>query len=151
MLHRLIPTAIGNRSRYGPSIAVPSRLQSYGASTKPLAGLRITVKDMFDIEGLAKSLGSREYLALSPTATTTAPAIQILIEQGANVVGLSKMCSMVLLQHPPQCIDFPAPFNPRGDGYQSPSGGNSGQAAAVATYHWLDIAVGTDCDIHPFP
>lgn len=100
---------------------------------------------MFDVKGFTTSLGSREYLALSKPATETAPAIQKLIDQGAENVGLSKMCSMILLQHPPHCVNFAAPFSPRGDGYQSPSGGNSGQAAAIAAYEWLDIAVGTDC------
>lgn len=35
---------------------------------------------------------------------------------------------------------------PRGDGYRSVAGSNSGcaAAAAVATYDWLDFAIGTD-------
>ncbi|CAP61573.1 uncharacterized protein PODANS_4_1770 [Podospora anserina S mat+] len=145
MVDSLITSSVGKSSRYGPFVTVSSRVQRLEPSRKPLAGVRITVKDMFNVKGLTTSLGSREYLALSKPATETAPAIQKLIDQGAENVGLSKMCSMVLLQHPPHCVDFAAPFNPRGHGYQSPSGGNSGQAAAIAAYEWLDIAVGTDC------
>lgn len=145
MVDSLTTSSVGKSSRYGPFVTVASRVQRLEPSRKPLAGVRITVKDMFDVKGFTTSLGSREYLALSKPATETAPAIQKLIDQGAEIVGLSKMCSMVLLQHPPHCVDFAAPFNPRGDGYQSPSGGNSGQAAAIAAYEWLDIAVGTDC------
>lgn len=99
---------------------------------------------MFNIKGLRTSLGSREYLALYPTASETAPAIETLISAGVEILGISKMCSMVGIQHPLHWVDFSAPFNPRGDGYQSPSGGNSGQAAAIAAYEWLDIGIGTD-------
>lgn len=53
---------------------------------------------------------------------------------------------MVLKAPPTQCIDVSAPFNPRGDGYLSPSGGSSGQATAVAAYEWVDFAIGSDCE-----
>jgi Asp-tRNA(Asn)/Glu-tRNA(Gln) amidotransferase A subunit family amidase len=36
------------------------------------------------------------------------------------------------------------PFNPRGDGYQTPSSSSSGSAAAAAGYDWLDFTIGTD-------
>lgn len=32
----------------------------------------------------------------------------------------------------------------QGDGYQSPGGSSSGPAAGIASYDWLDIAVGSD-------
>jgi Amidase len=128
------------------SIAVPSRLRRKMSPTLPLSGMRITVKDMFQIEGFRTSLGSRAYLALYPPAPQTAPAIQRLIECGAVVLGLTQLCSMVGTTEPTQYIDFQAPFNPRGDGYQSPPGGSSGQPAAIAAYEWLDIAIGSDCE-----
>lgn len=111
----------------------------------PLRGVRITVKDIFDIAGLRTGLGSRAYAELYEPATHTAPSIQKLLDAGAELVGMSRMCSMVLKAPPTQCVDVSSPFNPRGDGYQSPSGGSSGQAAAVATYSWLDFAIGSDC------
>ena len=40
--------------------------------------------------------------------------------------------------------DYLAPFNPRGDGYQSPSSSSSGSAVASAAYPWLDFTIGTD-------
>ncbi|GAP82416.1 putative glutamyl-tRNA amidotransferase subunit A [Rosellinia necatrix] len=110
----------------------------------PLSDVRIAVKDIFDICGIRTSLGSRDYLRSGSPALKTSPAVQLLVDSGANIVGLTKICSMVLLQHPTQCIDFSAPFNPRGDGYQSPSGGSSGQAAAVSSYAWLDAAISSD-------
>lgn len=128
------------------SVAVPSRLRTEKSSTFPLSGMRITVKDMFQIEGFRNSLGSRAYLDLYPPAASTAPAIQKLVESGAVVLGFTQLCSMVGTTDPTQCIDFQAPFNPRGDGYQSPSGGSNGQPAAIAAYGWLDIAIGSDCE-----
>lgn len=53
---------------------------------------------------------------------------------------------MVGTTDPTQFIDFQAPFNPRGDGYQSPSGGSSGQPSAIAACEWLDIAISSDCE-----
>lgn len=131
------------------AISVPSRLRALDARRdKPLRGLRVAVKEIFDVAGMKTGLGSRHYTELYPPASVTAPAIQRLIDAGAELIGLSKMCSMVLKAPPTQCIDFSAPFNPRGDGYQSPSGGNSGQAAAIAAYPWLDFAIGSDCELN---
>ena len=41
-------------------------------------------------------------------------------------------------------IDYKAPFNPRGDSYQSPSSSSTGSAVAAAAYPWLDFTIGTD-------
>jgi Asp-tRNA(Asn)/Glu-tRNA(Gln) amidotransferase A subunit family amidase len=41
-------------------------------------------------------------------------------------------------------IDWQCSFNPRADGYQSPSMSSAGSAAAVAGYDWVDFSVGTD-------
>lgn len=142
-----IQLSVQGNQHFARSVAVPSRLLATSNTRKnaPLAGMRITVKDMFDIKGFQTSLGSRAYRDLYPPATRTAPAIQKLIDKGAILLGLSQLCSMVGTTEPTQCVDFQAPFNPRGDGYQSPSGGSSGQPSAVAAYEWLDCAIGTDC------
>lgn len=99
---------------------------------------------MFDISGFRTSLGSRAYLELYPPASQTAPAIQQLIDAGAVILGFTKLCSMVGTTDPTQCVDVSAPFNPRADGYQSPSGGSNEQPSAVAGYDWLDFAIGSD-------
>jgi hypothetical protein len=143
---KLSGLTIQSTSHTTRSIAVPSRLRAKKSPTFPLSGMRVTVKDMFQVEGFRASLGSRAYLDLYPPALRTAPAIQKLIERGAVVLGFTQLCSMVGTTELTQCIDFQAPFNSRGDGYQSPSGGSSGQPAAIAAYGWLDIAVGSDCE-----
>lgn len=143
---KLLKLSIQSQDHQTQSIAVPSRLCTKTSPIKPLAGVRITVKDMFHVEGFRTSLGSRAYLDCYSPATGTAPAIQKLMNCGAIVVGLTKLCAMVGTTEPTQCIDFQAPFNPRGDGYQSPSGGSNGQPSAIAAYDWLDIAIGSDCE-----
>ncbi|KAL8833099.1 MAG: hypothetical protein Q9170_004508 [Blastenia crenularia] len=90
-----------------PAIAVPSRLANRAENPLPLAGFRITVKEIFSVQGLKTGLGSRAYAELYPTASKTAPAIHKLIEAGADLIGISKMCSMVLKAPPTQCIDHP--------------------------------------------
>lgn len=142
---RLIPLRISSKRHNTTCVAVASRLRFKTTPAKPLYGTRIAVKDIFDIEGFRTSLGSREYLRLYPPAARTAPAMEALIKAGCQVLGLSQMCSTVLKQEPTQSIEFLAPFNPRADGWQSPSGGSSGQACAVAQYDWLDFAIASDC------
>lgn len=43
------------------SVAVPSRLYYQKSPGSPLAGVRVAVKDIFDLEGLTTSAGSRGY------------------------------------------------------------------------------------------
>lgn len=43
-----------------------------------------------------------------------------------------------------QWIDYHAPFNPRADFYQTPSGSTTGGAVSLAGYSFVDISVGTD-------
>jgi len=47
------------------SIAVPSRLNYQRSPKSPLAGVRIAIKDVFDLEGLITSAGSRGYFNVS--------------------------------------------------------------------------------------
>ena len=54
---------------------------------------------------------------------------------------------MISREEPKEATDKQAPFNPGGDGFQLPAGSSSGSAAAIASYGWLDIAIGTDCKI----
>ena len=49
-----------------------------------------------------------------------------------------------MMEHPTQSVDYQAPFNPRGDGYLIAGGSSGGNAAAIAAYEWLDIALCSD-------
>lgn len=82
---------------------------------------------------------------MADVATKNAPLVQRLIDSGGVIVGKAKLSSMISREEPAEAVDYHVPFNPRGDGYQSPAGSSSGSAAAVAAYRWLDYAIGTDC------
>lgn len=126
------------------SIAVSSRLRDTITTARPFAGLRVAVKDIFQIKGIRTSLCNRAYYELYPSATKTAGCIEILLQSGARIVGTTKLASFAATEEPIECIDFQAPWNPRADGYQSPAGSSSGSAVAIASYPWLDIAIGSD-------
>ncbi|KAF4469742.1 Amidase signature domain [Fusarium albosuccineum] len=124
------------------AIAVPPRSLPCPASSQ--SKLRIAVKDCYFLRGLKTSLCNNDYYEMSNPANSTAEVVQKLIEDGAQVLGPTKLSSMLARQEPKDVADFPVAFNPRGDGYQSPAGSSSGSAAAVAAYDWLDCALGTD-------
>lgn len=69
------------------AIAVPSRLYYTKTAAKPLAGVRLGVKDIYDIAGLRTSNGNRAWYHFYPEAGTTGTAISNLIEAGAIIVG----------------------------------------------------------------
>ncbi|KAH6671843.1 amidase signature domain-containing protein [Halenospora varia] len=123
-------------------VAVPSRIYTPPSSTKPLNGLRISIKDNVDMDGVKTSLSVRAWQELYGEVTSTAPAVQGLIDQGAGLVGKSKMTQFAKTGYP--TVDYHCPFNPRGDGYLTPEGSSSGAAAGLAVYDWLDVSIGTD-------
>ncbi|GAD92321.1 hypothetical protein PVAR5_0912 [Paecilomyces variotii No. 5] len=127
------------------SVAVPSRLYYTPTKEEPLAGLRLGVKDIYDLKGLRASGGNRAYYDLYPARNATGPALQRLIDLGAVIVGKMGTVQFANGDNPTaDWVDFHCPFNPRGDGYQAPGGSSSGPGAGIASYDWLDIAVGSD-------
>lgn len=54
----------------------------------------------------------------------------------------TRLSSLSSKEDPTEAVDYSAPLNPRGDGYQSPAGSSSSSAAAIGSFDWLDIAVG---------
>ncbi|KAJ5974586.1 hypothetical protein N7481_011796 [Penicillium waksmanii] len=127
------------------SIAVPSRLYYTPTTDRPLAGLRCGVKDIFDLKGLRTSGGNRAFYDLYPARNTTSSAIQRLIDAGVVIVGKMGTVQFANGDNPTaDWVDFHCPFNPRGDGYQAPGGSSSGPGAGIASYDWLDIAIGSD-------
>ena len=125
-------------------VAVPSRIRGEPTESDPLRGLRVAVKDNFHMKGLRTSLCNRAYRDTYPPQDETAACIRKLELAGAYIVGTVRMAAFAATEEPIECVDYEAPWNPRGDGYQSPAGSSSGSGAAVASYDWLDIAVGSD-------
>ncbi|KAJ4291680.1 hypothetical protein N0V90_009575 [Kalmusia sp. IMI 367209] len=104
----------------------------------------ISVKDNFDIEGHKTTLCNRSWEALYPPSAKTAASVQTLIDAGAVIVGKVKLQAMIMREEPLEAVEFTAPFNPRADGYQVPSGSSHGSAAGIGSYDWLDFSLGSD-------
>lgn len=161
--HRPIPVIYGfdlvftNRFRsldasaYGeqyPStltVAVPSRLYYTASEEKPYAGMRLAIKDIIDLKGLKTGASSRAFTELYPVKEKSAAAVQRLTDMGFVIVGKLKTTQFADSEWPTcDWVDYHGPFNPRGDGYLTPSGSSAGSASAVASYEWLDFSIGTD-------
>ncbi|OKL57895.1 hypothetical protein UA08_06631 [Talaromyces atroroseus] len=127
------------------AVAVPSRLYSAKIPSQPLAGVRLAVKDIFDIQGVRTSAGSRAWYHFYPPANVTSPVVQALVDAGAVIVGKVKTSQFANGElATADWIDYHSPFNPRGDGYQQPFSSSTGAGVGVASYDWLDLALGTD-------
>lgn len=57
------------------------------AAIGPLSGLRLAVKDLFDVAGYPTAAGNATVLAASGIKTSTAPLVQTLLDAGACFVG----------------------------------------------------------------
>ncbi|KXJ93986.1 amidase signature domain-containing protein [Microdochium bolleyi] len=126
------------------TVAVPSRLYYKPTADKPLAGVRLGVKDLYNIKGIKTGLGSRAYYAIHPEANNTAIAVQRLVDAGAIVIGKMKLSQFAAPENARDAIDYLMPFNPRGDGYQEVTSSSSGPASGMASYDWLDLALASD-------
>ncbi|KAL3418189.1 glutamyl-tRNA amidotransferase [Phlyctema vagabunda] len=127
------------------SIGVPSRLYYSVTESQPLAGVRIGIKDIFDVAGTKRGCGNRAYYDLYPERNTTAPAVQRLVDAGAIIVGKMKTSQFANgAMATADWVDYHSPFNARGEGYSDPSSSSSGPGAGVGAYSWLDIALGSD-------
>ncbi|KAL4964350.1 amidase signature domain-containing protein [Aspergillus stella-maris] len=128
-------------------IPVPSRLYSKEATTveKPLAGVRVAVKDIIDLKGVKTSNGNRAWFKLYDAVNASAPAMQRLIDLGVSMIGKTKTAQFANSDRPTaDWVDYHDAFNPRGDGYQDPGVSSAGSGAATASYDWVDVAIGTD-------
>ncbi|KAI1630071.1 amidotransferase [Exophiala viscosa] len=124
-------------------IPVPSKLH-HSCDDRPLAGLRFAVKDTIAIKGTKTGYGSQAWHDIAVPEKRTAPAVKLLLDAGATLIGKLKTTEFAEGTDPCEWIDAVCPYNPRGDGHQKPSSSSTGSAAAAAAYDWLDFTVGTD-------
>ncbi len=120
---------------------VPGAVASSAEGVLPLAGRTIAVKDLFAIAGQRIGVGSRAYLAEAPVETATAPAVQSLLNAGADVLGIAQtdqFAYSIAGLNP----DYGTPPNAAVRG-AIPGGSSSGPASAVALGQ-ADIGLGTD-------
>lgn len=112
-----------------------------GAPGGPLAGLRFAAKDNFDVAGHVTGAGSPDWLNTHGPATRTAPAVELLIRNGATLVGKTQMDELAF-SLAGQNAHYGTPINPRAPD-RIPGGSSSGSAVAIAA-GLVDFALGTD-------
>lgn len=112
-----------------------------GAASGTLSGHTIAVKDLFAVAGHRIGVGSRAYLAEARIETATAPAIQALLDAGADVAGIAQTDQFAYSIEGlnPDYGTPPNPAAPRA----IPGGSSSGPASAVALGQ-ASIGVGSD-------
>jgi hypothetical protein len=81
--YELIDTALSQHQDV--LIPVPSRLY-WLDDHRPLAGLRVGLKDVYDLEGVKTGVGSRSYTEVYGPASATAVSVRKLEELGAVIV-----------------------------------------------------------------
>jgi Asp-tRNA(Asn)/Glu-tRNA(Gln) amidotransferase A subunit family amidase len=81
---------------------------------------------------------------LYPPKEKNAACVETFLKAGAIIVGKVKLQAMIMREEPLECVEFTAPFNPRADGYQVPSGSSHASAAGISSYDWLEFSIGSD-------
>jgi Asp-tRNA(Asn)/Glu-tRNA(Gln) amidotransferase A subunit family amidase len=99
-----------------------------GRKTGPLHGLPVTVKDSFDVEGQPTLSGSK--LRLGHKATSDAPAVRLLRESGAILLGKTNTPDLLRSYETDNFITGRTnnPWNVD----RTPGGSSGGEAAAIA-------------------
>ncbi|MGO7425717.1 amidase family protein, partial [Rhizobium ruizarguesonis] len=77
-----------------------------------LSGLRLAVKDLFDVAGYPTAAGNAAVLAASGIKTSTAPLVQTLLDAGACFVGKTNTDELAYSLIGGN-IHFGMPINPR--------------------------------------
>jgi len=138
-LETLIPSTNGSYSvlpanlpDQNLAVAVPSRLYYTKTAAKPLAGVRLGVKDIYDVAGVKTSNGNRAWYNFYPSksfllsgfgraiidsfypgAKVNAVAVQNLINAGAIPVGKMKTSQFANGETATaDWVDYHEPFNP---------------------------------------
>jgi aspartyl-tRNA(Asn)/glutamyl-tRNA(Gln) amidotransferase subunit A len=121
------------------------RLRAAGTILSPLAGIPVSVKDLFDIEGQVTRAGSRALENAAP-ATADAVAVARLKRAGAVIVGRTNMSEFAFsgLGLNPHYGNPLSPYQRGVTGDERISGGSSSGAAASVADGMAAVALGTD-------
>ena len=112
-----------------------------GAPDGPLSGMTFAAKDIFDVAGHVTGGGNPDWQRTHGPAESTAPAVQMLLDAGATLVGKThtdELTRGILGRNP----HYGTPVNPAAPG-RVPGGSSSGSASAVAG-GVVDFALGSD-------
>ncbi|MGF6263367.1 aspartyl-tRNA(Asn)/glutamyl-tRNA(Gln) amidotransferase subunit A [Paraburkholderia youngii] len=121
------------------------RLRAAGTVLSPLAGIPVSVKDLFDIEGQPTRAGS-VVLADAPPAKADAVAVARLKRAGAVIVGRTNMSEFAFsgLGLNPHYGHPLSPYRRGVKGDERVSGGSSSGAAASVADGMAAVALATD-------
>ncbi|NSX03224.1 amidase [Cupriavidus gilardii] len=107
----------------------------------PLHGLRFAAKDLFDVAGYPTGGGNPHVLAMSGIRTSTAPAVQCLLDAGAAFVGKTHTDELAFSMNGKNA-HYGAPVN--GAAPDRITGGSSSGSASAVSNGLCDFALGTD-------
>jgi aspartyl-tRNA(Asn)/glutamyl-tRNA(Gln) amidotransferase subunit A len=121
------------------------RLRAAGTVLSPLAGIPVSVKDLFDVEGQVTRAGSR-VLDDAPPAAADAIAVARLKRAGAVLVGRTNMSEFAFsgLGLNPHFGTPRSPYRRDVPGDARIAGGSSSGAAASVADGMAAVALGTD-------
>ncbi|WP_150462203.1 amidase family protein [Nesterenkonia ebinurensis] len=111
------------------------------ARTGPLSGETVAVKDLFAVAGEPIGAGNPAFLAQARSEPANAPAVQALLDAGAEITGISQTDEFALSLAGTNG-HYGTPPNPAAPG-RIPGGSSNGSAAAVALGE-VSIGLGTD-------
>ncbi|MEJ5887204.1 amidase family protein [Pseudokineococcus marinus] len=114
-----------------------------GALEGPLAWVRVAVQDVVAVAGHRVGAGVPAWLAQAPLERTCAPALQRLLDAGADVVGVAQSGELGAARDG-RNPHYGAPANPAAPG-RTTGGAGGGVAAAVASGS-ADVGLGSDAD-----
>src|SRR5262245_8431398 len=118
-----------------------THVEMKGAAGGSLAGLTWAVKDIYDVAGQKTGFGNPDWLRTHDAASLTAPAVQLLLDAGAHLVGKTHTEEMAW-SLTGENAHYGTPVNVKAPG-RVPGGSSSGSAAAVAA-GLVDFALGSD-------
>ncbi len=104
-------------------------------------GLRFAAKDLFDVAGYPTGGGNPHVLAMSGIKSSTAPAVQCLLDAGAAFVGKTHTDELAFSMNGKNA-HYGAPVN--GAAPDRITGGSSSGSASAVSNGLCDFALGTD-------
>ena len=118
-----------------------THVEMRGAPDGALAGLKFAVKDIYDVAGQKTGFGNPDWLHTHEPATRTAPAVQVLLDAGADLIGKT-LADEMAWSLTGENAHYGTPVNVNAPG-RIPGGSSSGSASAVAAGA-VDFALGSD-------
>ncbi len=118
-----------------------THVEMAGASHGPLRGLKFAVKDIYDVAGHRTGFGSPDWLRTHRPAARTAPAVQRLLDAGADLVGKTHTDELTW-GLTGENAHYGAPVNVNAPGRVT--GGSSSGSASVVAANVVDFAIGSD-------